>query len=88
MSDLTLKQVAEMKKAFIESDFGKYTARKITEMHGSLHEKAESAVTSEQKVAYVDQAAGITQVIAFFTGDVAALDAGMLDEKKEVGPTP
>jgi hypothetical protein len=86
MSDLTLKQIAEMKKAFIDSEFGKFAAQRITAIHGDLHEKAENATTSELKATYVDRAAGVSQVIRFFTADVVALDAGMLDEKKEDEP--
>lgn len=83
MSDLTLKQVAEMKKVFLESEFGKYAAQKITEIHGGFHEDAEGAATSELKATYVDRAYGVNQVIRFFTADVALLNQGYFDEKKE-----
>jgi hypothetical protein len=89
MSDLTLKQIAEMKKAFVESEFGKYAAQEITKIHGGFHEDAEKATTGEQKAACVDRAYGVTQIIRFFTADVALLDQGYFDEKKEEDkPTP
>jgi hypothetical protein len=82
MTEYTLKQVAEMKKAFIESDFGKFVAQKITEIHGDLHQKAENAATNAEKVTCIDKAAGVNEVIRFFTADVALLDQGYFDEKK------
>lgn len=81
MSELTLKQIAEMKKAFLESEFGKYAANRITAIHGDLHEKAETATTAEQKVMFVDQAAGVSKVIAFFTTEVTLLDKGYFNEE-------
>lgn len=87
MSDeLTIKQVAEMKKAFLESDFGKFVAQKITVIHGDLHEKAENESDRDKRVSYLDRAVGVTEVIRFFTADVALLDQGYFDEKKEDGP--
>lgn len=86
MSELTLKQIAEMKKAFVESEFGKYAAQKITEIHGDLHEKAESAPTNDLKATYIDRASGVTDIIRFFTADVALLNQGYFDEKKEGEP--
>jgi hypothetical protein len=88
MSELTLKQIAEMKKMFIESEFGKYAAQRITEMHGNLHEQAESAATNDLKATYIDRARGVSDVIRFFTSDVALLDQGYFEEKKEGEPTP
>jgi len=88
MSDLTLKQIAEMKKAFVESEFGKFAAQKITEIHGSLHEKAENAPPHDQntRASYLDQAKGVSEIIRFFTSDVALLNQGYFDEKKEDEP--
>lgn len=82
MSDLSLKQIALMKQEFLRSDFGKFAAERITEIHGQLHQQAESATTMEQKASLVDQAAGVTRVIQFFTADVASLEAGLLAEEE------
>lgn len=87
MSELTLKQIAEMKKAFIESEFGKLAAQKITEIHGNFHEDAEKATTMEQKASFIDKASGVSDVIRFFTSDVALLDQGYFEDKKEAEPT-
>lgn len=82
MSQLSIKQIALMKQDFLKSDFGKFTAERITEIHGELHQQAENATTTEQKATLVDQAAGVTKVIQFFTADVAALEAGLLSEEE------
>ncbi|HJQ07988.1 MAG TPA: hypothetical protein VJ836_00740 [Candidatus Saccharimonadales bacterium] len=83
MSELTLKQVAEMKKEFLDSEFGKLCAQKITEIHGHLHELAEDAATNDLKVTYIDRAYGVNQVIRFFTADVALLEQGYFNEKEK-----
>ena len=84
--EYSIKQIAEMKKQFINSDFGKYAAQKITEIHGRHHEDAENAATMEQQAAYVNKASGVSDVIRFFTADVALLDQGYFEEKKEKKP--
>ena len=82
---MTLKEIALMKKAFLESEFGQYAAKEITMMHGQHHEQAEDIDTEPtKKAAHIDRAAGISEVIKFFTADVALLDSGYFNAKEEV----
>lgn len=83
MSEHTLKEIAEMKQAFLKSEFGQLVAQKITEIHGGFHEDAEKAATMEQKASLIDKAAGVNEVIRFFTSDVALLEQGYFEENKE-----
>jgi very-short-patch-repair endonuclease len=86
MPDLTLKQIAEMKKDFLESDFGKLAAKKITELHGQMHEKAEQSDDPATQSRELNKAAGVSEVIRFFTADVALLEQGYFDEEAATKP--
>ncbi len=85
--EYSLKQIAEMKKAFLASEFGQYAAQEINAIYSRLHGDAETAKTLEERGLLVTKAAGVNEVIDFFARDVGLLDQGYLDkqENKEAG---
>lgn len=86
--DADVKALAHMKKEFLESPFGKIAAEKINELYGQHHQAAEKIdLKPWQKAYHSERAAGINEVISFFTTDVALLDAGYFNEEKEAKPT-
>ena len=78
----SLRQIAEMKKEFVNSAFGKFAAMRINEIYGDLHGRAESAESAERQARYVNQAAGVNLIISFFTADVELLEQGYFNEKE------
>lgn len=82
--DDEIKEFAVQKKAFLESDFGKRAAVAINELYGQHHQKAEDIGLEPWRKAYhSERAAGISEVISFFTSDVALLESGYFDKKEE-----
>lgn len=79
-----LKALAYMKKEFLESPFGKIAAEKINELYGQHHQEAEKfGLEPWQKAYHSERAAGINEVISFFTTDVALLESGYFSEETE-----
>lgn len=79
-----VKALAHMKKEFLDSPFGKIAAEKINELYGSHHQAAEKMdLEPWQKAYHSERAAGINEVISFFTTDVVLLDQGSFNEEEE-----
>lgn len=84
MSEYSLKEIAIMKKEFLNSEFGKYAAGKINELYGQHHSKAELFdLEPWKKAAHADRAAGVAEVISFFTSDVDLLEGGYFNKPEE-----
>jgi hypothetical protein len=77
-----VKELAIQKQAFLNSDFGQKVSEAITLMHGQHHQKAEDEKLEPWRKAYhTERAAGIAEVISWFTADVALLEQGYFDKK-------
>ncbi len=84
MADLDPKQLAMMKREFLESPFGKIAAVQINELISQNFQKAQKPDIEPWKKAYlVERAAGIQDVITWFTADVAFLEAGGFKEEEK-----
>jgi hypothetical protein len=81
---MDVKQLAMLKRDFLESDFGKIAAQEINNLLQLHYQNAQGDDLEPWKKAYhIERAAGIQEVITWFTADISALEAGMFNEEKD-----